>query len=241
MIGLVSLNIERSRHLARVLPFLADRRPDVVCLQELMARDIDTITAATGLTHCHYVPMAVHSATEPSFGVGIFSRTPFDGVDFVSIAGGGDGTTLFDRTTPHTRVATCRHVIARAHVTVGGIDLHVATTHFPWTPEGTVLPFQTAAVARLIDAVRDRPVVLTGDFNAPRGGPIFSAIAAVLRDCIPPAVTTSIDPQLHRAGALQLMVDGLFASPHYHVEGVEMHTGLSDHQAISARIAAATR
>jgi hypothetical protein len=48
---------------------------------------------------------------------------------------------------------------------------------------------------------------------------------------------TSIDPKLHRAGALQLMVDGLFTTPGYEASDVMLHTGVSDHCAITARIA----
>lgn len=119
------------------------------------------------------------------------------------------------------------------------MELRIATTHFPWTPDGQAREFQRDAVIRLITAVQDEAVVLTGDFNAPRGGPIFGELARALSDCIPAHVETSIDPCLHRAGPLTLMVDGFFASGHYHVSGVELHAGLSDHQAISGRIAPA--
>jgi endonuclease/exonuclease/phosphatase family metal-dependent hydrolase len=81
--------------------------------------------------------------------------------------------------------------------------------------------------------------VLTGDFNAPRGGPIFSELAKVWNDQIPATAKTSIDPQLHRAGSLQLMVDGLFTTSDFHAEDVALHTGLSDHQGITARISCA--
>ena len=77
-------------------------------------------------------------------------------------------------------------------------------------------------------------MLLGGDFNAPRGGPIFARLARHWTDCIPADVTTSIDPELHRAGALELMVDGMFASPGVRVDSVRMHTGLSDHQGITA-------
>ena len=131
------------------------------------------------------------------------------------------------------------YALARARVHIGEIDLHIATTHFPWTPDGQERAFQHKAVRRLLDAVRGQAVVLTGDFNAPRGGPIFAAVARVLTDCIPARVTSSIDPHLHRGGPLSLMVDGMFASKHYTISDVRMHTGLSDHQAISACIAPA--
>ena len=238
MTRLVSLNVERSNHLDRFIPFLRAKQPDVVCLQELVERDIPRIQAETGLAHVHFAPMALHPLDQQIYGVGILARQPFAATDSGVYAGGGTGTQLFDRSTEESKFATCRFVVVRAQL--GGSDrgVTVATTHFPWTPDGTPRPFQTEAVDRMI-ALLPGPLVLTGDFNAPRGGPVFSSFAGVWTDCIPPAVQTSIDPQLHRAGPLQLMVDGLFASSEYRVGSVTMHTGLSDHQGITAVISRA--
>jgi endonuclease/exonuclease/phosphatase family metal-dependent hydrolase len=233
---LASLNIERSRHLGRFIPFLRQLAPDVVCLQELVARDIEAIKAGTGLAHVCFAPMAVHPVDGELFGVGILAREPFEAADWVVYAGGGDGTQLFDRTTDESKVATCRYLVARTRL--GGADqgVTVATTHFPWTPDGRPRGFQAEAAERLIAELQG-PVVLTGDFNAPRGGPIFAALARNWRDCIPADVATSVDPDLHRAGPLQLMVDGLFLTPDYRANDVALHTGLSDHQGITAEIA----
>lgn len=88
----------------------------------------------------------------------------------------------------------------------------------------------------MIELLGERPLVLCGDFNAPRGGPIFSQFAERWRDCIPQHIATSIDPDLHRAGALQLMVDGLFTTADFAVSNVRMHCGVSDHKAITADI-----
>ncbi len=236
---LVSLNVERSNHLDRFIPFLATCNPDVVCLQELVERDIPRIQAATGLSHVHFAPMALHPVDHQIYGVGILSRHAFEATDTLPYAGGGSGTDLFERSTEESKYATCRFVTVRARL--GGLcrGITLATTHFPWTPDGSPRPFQAEAVERLIGLLTGS-LVLTGDFNAPRGGPIFAALTKVWSDNIPPAAKTSIDPSLHRAGPLQLMVDGLFTTPDYRAEEVTLHTGLSDHQGISARILLAT-
>lgn len=236
MARLISLNVERSRHLDRILPLLERLEPDVACLQELVPGDIPAISARTGLRHAHFAQMTVHPSDGLPFGVGILARRPFTTTDLVPYAGGGDGAMLFDRTTEESKLATCRYLAVRATVADEGGPLVVATTHFPWTPDGEARPFQTAAVERLIAGLGGGPLVLTGDFNAPRGGAIFGALARTWSDCIPPHVTTSIDPVLHRAGPLELMVDGLFVTPDYHAADVAMHAGVSDHQAISATI-----
>lgn len=236
MARLISLNIERSKHLERFIPFLRRRSPDFVCLQELVARDIPAIQRATGLDHCHFVPMAIHPVDGEVFGIGILSRTAFVETGALVYAGTGDGNLQFDRTSPETRIETCRYSVALARLMADCGEMTVATTHFPWTPDGAPRPFQDDAACRLIAGLGNDPVVLTGDFNAPRGGPVFGKFARVWRDCIPADVTTSLDPDLHRAGPLELMVDGLFVSHHHSADDVRLHAGVSDHQAIAARI-----
>lgn len=236
MAHLINLNVERSRHLHRFIPFLASRQPDIVCLQELDEGDIPRVQSETGLAHGHFAPMARLAAGMPPFGVAVLSRTPITTAETLTYAGGGSGMDIFDRTDEHTRVATCRYAAVRVSTIVAGETLSVATTHFPWTPDGQPRPFQTDATERLIEALGTGPVILTGDFNAPRGGPVFDRLSEALRDCIPAGITTSIDPALHRAGALELMVDGLFATPHYRVSEVVLHENVSDHKAISAQV-----
>ena len=236
MTRLISLNVERSKHLERFVLFLRAHAPDVVCLQELTAPDIPRIQHETGLAHSFYVPMAVHPLDGKTFGVGILARTAFRVTESLMYAGTGEGTLLFDRRSPESRLDSCRYVVARVALDVAGEQVTVGTTHFPWTPDGLPRPFQTTAVHRMIALLGHEPIVLTGDFNAPRGTHVFGEMARVWRDCVPPEATTSLDPDLHRAGPLDLMVDGIFTSPHFTVDEVRLHTGVSDHQAISARV-----
>lgn len=236
MAYLITLNMERSKHLGRVIRFLLEKNPDIVCLQELVAGDIDRISNATDLRYCHYVQMAIHPLGSVPFGIGILARERFTETDATTYAGAGEGDSTFDRSSPETRLATGRYAIARVRLVINRQDLRIATTHFPWTPDGQTSGFQSEAVRRLTEIIRKESIILTGDFNAPRGGPIFEELAVTLKDCIPAHVTTSIDPKLHRAGPLQLMVDGLFASSDYRVEDVRLHAGLSDHKAISAQV-----
>lgn len=235
---LFCLNVERSAHLHRFLPFLCSQAPDVACLQELMQSDVEAIQAETGLRHCHYVPMARMSDDPgaPPFGVGILSRHPIAAANTLVYAGGGDGFSPIDRSSPEARATSIRFCAATARIALPGFELTIATTHFPWTDAGQPRPFQYEAAHRLIEMLGREPLVLCGDFNAPRGGPIFSQFAGRWRDCIPADISTSIDPALHRAGALELMVDGLFTTEDFAVHNVRMHCGVSDHKAITADI-----
>jgi endonuclease/exonuclease/phosphatase family metal-dependent hydrolase len=238
MVRLMSLNVERSGHLDRFVPFVRQFAPDVLCLQELMENDVPAIIAGTGFSQSHFAAMARNSDRpgETPFGVGFFSQAAMENPRTEAYAGGGDGTFVLDRRTPEARVATTRYVMASATIHFDGFSLAIATTHFPWTDNGLPSDFQFAALDRLMGIIGHRRLVLTGDFNAPRGGPVFDRLAAHLTDNIPADVTTTIDPELHRAGPLQLVVDGLFTSSHYRACEVALHQGLSDHQAVTGTI-----
>ena len=234
---LLNLNVERSAHLDRFIPFIRNYDPDVVCLQELVESDILTIQGATGLAHCHFVAMAHFSDDHKApFGVGILSRYAFEATDTLVYAGGGDGRTVIDRSSAESRFATIRYAIARVRLASSVFDTPIATTHFPWTESGEPTDFQREAVDHMIEKLGSDPILFCGDFNAPRGGAIFDRLAKQWIDHIPYDVTTSIDSELHRAGALELMVDGVFASADVSVDDVRMHRGLSDHLGITATI-----
>lgn len=241
MLKLMSLNLERSRHLGRVLPFLENKRPDVVCLQEVMTCDLEKLGAASGLEHRMMAPMTQHphEVGRGPHGLAILSRYPLLKRYELVYAGSGDGGELFDRSNLDSKLNSSRYVVALATVETATEKFSFGTTHFPWTPDGKPRDFQFDSAQKITEELADNRIILTGDFNAPRGGPIFASFANQWKDWIPLEIKTSIDPRLHRAGALELMVDGLFTSEHYRVEDVELYTGLSDHQAILASIHAA--
>lgn len=235
---LISLNIERSAHLDRVFPFLEAYNPDAMLLQEVMVDDLELIKTQTKLEHCHFVAMARHPL-EPGRGPGgvaILSRFPFSKTVVHHYAGSGSGDQLVDHTDLQSRMETTRYVAADVTLDGSGNDLRLATTHFPWTPDGKPRPYQEEALSSLMGQLGDESLIFTGDFNAPRGGPVFDGLAAKWRDNIPTSATTSLDPDLHRAGPLDLVVDGLFTTPDIHIADVELHAGLSDHKAITATV-----
>jgi hypothetical protein len=69
--------------------------------------------------------------------------------------------------------------------------------------------------------------------NFPLGGELFAILARHLKDKIPAHYATSIDPNLHGAGPLQMMTDAMFSTPRYAVWDVELHSGVSDHCAVT--------
>lgn len=238
ILKLISLNIERSKHVERVIPFLRRERPDVLCLQELMEYDIGRFEDAME-ARAYFTPVTIHPAEgKPGvFGQGLFSRLPVQ--NFLERYYWGSSGTLphFDFTNAATKHASETHVVSACDVEKDGMSLRIATTHFTWTSNGQPDDFQRADLKNLFSVLATLgEFALIGDFNAPRGGEVFSAIAAQYKDNIPARYTTSIDPQFHRKGALELMVDGLFTTPRYEAHNVRLVERVSDHLAIVADI-----
>ena len=77
-IKLISVNVERSKHLDRVLPFIERERPDVLCVQEMCEGDIPLFVEAVGSVAHTFSPMVrqLKDPGGPVVGVAIFSRLP---------------------------------------------------------------------------------------------------------------------------------------------------------------------
>jgi len=236
VLTLASINIERSKHILRVSSFLRAHSPDVLCLQELVPDDLGMFRDVFGYEHQFYFPMCrypEHEQLRPT-GLGIVSRRPFTSTEDIVYAGHGSGLDVVDRTSEETKFRTSRYAVALAEIALGGVAFTIATTHFPWTDGARTSDFQRTSCDALLRLLGGRLLILCGDFNAPRGKEIFHRLAQQWTDHIPPAYATSLDPVLHRAGPLQLMVDGLFSTDDYCVSGVTLHQGISDHCAVTA-------
>lgn len=229
----VSLNIERSSHLEIILPFLSSQKPDAVCLQELMEYDVAYVERSLGM-HALFAPMNVHKAEgKPGLmGVGIFSPLLMTNPQCSYYAGDPSNIPHMPQ---HNKMIN--YVLVSSAINKENETFYIANTHFPWTPDGSASDFQREAMQKLLTILSDSgEFVLCGDFNAPRGGEIFAALATRYQDNIPPEYVTSLDRTLHRAGHLDLVVDGLFSTPQYRVFNVEMICGVSDHCALVGEV-----
>ena len=236
-IKLVSINIERSKHLDTVIPFLKTQRPDVVTLQECMERDVKAFEEVLDM-QSFYAPLSVFGARngeeEGPEGQAIFARKIISkGFEYYA----GEYDPIY-RTTDDKEADIIRIAKALSHAVVdhGGQSFCVATTHFTWSLQGIATELQLNDLGKLFEKLARFPeILLTGDFNAPRGRKTWDSIAAKYKDNIPSHYTSSIDP-MHRAGELPLVVDGLFTTPEYEARDVELHKGVSDHKAVTATI-----
>jgi endonuclease/exonuclease/phosphatase family metal-dependent hydrolase len=119
-----------------------------------------------------------------------------------------------------------------------GQPYRFATTHFTWSMDGQTIDLQKQTYQSMKQILETFPdLVLTGDFNAPRGKEIFTNLATSYKDNIPAEVMTTIDNNLHKAKAnIQFVVDGCFTSKEYRASNVKIVDGVSDHMAVVAEI-----
>lgn len=234
---MVSINIENRKHLSTALPFVAARKPDVLCLQEVPEEELPRFAEAIGAVHAHFSPMIRLNGIPQ--GVAVLSRYPAVFRERYYHRS-REEVQEYEHTDEE---ASESFLLLMADIETPDGAYRIGTTHFVWTPNGEADDFQRKALARLEPYLaEERPFVLCGDFNAPRGGEIANRIEQVYPDAIPPEYVTSIDAHLHRAGQTcpaclaDKMVDHLFMNKEYTATGVELVSGISDHMAIVATI-----
>ncbi len=239
-ISLVNLNIQRSEHLDLVLPFLTERSPEVVALQEVLEEDLSVLAGVLG-SHL-YAPMSRFLQADPPqlWGTALFSKLPIREQHVTHYAGDPRVIPDLDQQDVSTWNNKNFH-LAYIDVEKDGSVFRIMTTHLTWTPDGKPTDLQRSHTTAMLAALEDAgEFVLTGDFNAPRGGEIFGKIAEHYKDNIPREYTSSLDPDLHRVKGLELMVDGIFSTPAYTVSEVELISGVSDHKAVLATVSRAS-
>lgn len=241
MIRFASINIEGDMHRERVVSFLGDFKPDVVCFQELIESSVPFFERALGMKG-YFVPVTVHNvrpfdSESPIgiYGVGLFSNNLVSDVKIDYYSGGIGNIPRFVR---GHEGSTIWRALLRGTVSKNDERYTVAVTHFTWTSDGSTSDKQREDLKNLLAITEKSPdIILCGDFNAPRGEEIFGILAKKYKDNIPVEYVSSLDTELHRIGKVkQLMVDGLFTTPHYKVSEVKLSEGVSDHMAVTALI-----
>lgn len=235
---IASINVEGGNHIRTVVEFIQRERPDVVCLQEVRREDPWRFSPVLGEAneYSYYVPVNSHSPQYEQIGIAILSRYPLMNRRTC-------GYTGLDETPRETRKGCIDEMILFATVNDGSTNYRIGTTHVRVTKLGRPTPAQMRSirdltVTALNEARMHNGLLLTGDFNAPRGRKAFRHIAEKFIDGVPPEHTTSLDPKLHRIGHknLKRMVDGLFHTPHYTLSNVRLHEGVSDHKALTCTL-----
>jgi len=238
MIKLVSLNVERSKHLDKIFPFLEREAPDVTCLMEVVERDIPRYEEKLGPCRA-YLPNGWHpgdlAGDSVMIGVGLFTKLPVAACDVRYYRGGLEEarTAVPERISQNIGLVSC-------DVEKDSETFRIIATHFTWTPRGESSDQQRTDLEALFQMLHGyEQFVLCGDLNAPRGGEIFTKLFDHYQDNIPSHYKTSLDVNFHRGIRDELedkMVDGLFTTTSYKASDVRLEFGISDHAGIVATI-----
>ncbi len=115
----------------------------------------------------------------------------------------------------------------------------VINTHFTWSAKGEVSEEQiqdSQVFLQMLDDYSD--FVLCGDFNTVRGvgDSLFQTLSQRYADNVPTDVTTTIDPDYHYIGDIQIVVDGMFSSGSHRVDSVKIVGKVSDHKAVVGEV-----
>jgi endonuclease/exonuclease/phosphatase family metal-dependent hydrolase len=233
---LATVNIEADKHLDLVRAFLLKHTPQVVCLQEVFLASITKIANELRM-HLFFTTTGYNDRNGEShpYGIAILSTNPFvqkhdycyagDAINLPTRLPGGPDTNWSNRTVQFVQILHDGHIF------------QIANTHLTWTPNGSVTELQMEDLERLMQYTKLMThTVICGDFNAPRGKAAWQRICDDLTDNIPSEATTTLDGNIHRAGPLPYVVDGMFSSPHYQIENVKIHDGVSDHCAVTGEV-----
>lgn len=242
-IKFVCLNIEGDKHLSLIKPFLTSVQSEVIFLQEVFKHTAESLAELLHMEYV-YVPMCTRTVSDKEegefleWGIAIFSKYPlhnvqitYYGVDYEK------KIPQFKRDANGGPLIMPSRVLLSGTIEKNGQSFHLATTHFTWTPDGQDSELQHKDLASLLNVLADKEqLILAGDFNAPRGGVICKRLCESFTYWIPPTVTSTLDPNLHRVKNLEYVVDHLFTRGNYLIENVTVVDGVSDHKAIMANV-----
>lgn len=236
---LVTLNIEADKHLKEVTDFLKVHNADVICLQEVFEKDVPHFKNLLEMDGKYAPTMFIKYSNEVGFtpgnNYGLLLLTKFHPVkiDSYYYVGAKDNIPIYIDKEPNS----CARVLLVAEFKKDNRNYRIMTTHFTWSPAGKSTDLQHKNIQELFSILGTfDEYILCGDFNVPRGGDIWELLAQRYTDNIPLEVKTTIDPNLHRVKNLKFVVDGVFSTPGFKVEDVQVISGISDHKAIVAHV-----
>ena len=226
----VSLNIEHDKHLEKIIPAVKRIHSEVCCFQEAILSSVPKLSSDLDLPYSYFIPLANGSQTkawnihpDDQWGILFLSKTPFRDSGLYCHVGDQE-------TVPEIRKHP--NSVRRAIAWIKISKFTLLQTHFTWTPVhwGGITLEQSTDFAKLLAGLDQFPSgVLCGDLNSPRGKSLWSQLADRFTDYTPPEIITTIDPKLHRAGDLKIVVDCVFGWGDHQVTDTELLTGISDH------------
>ncbi len=220
-----------------ILDFIYRKRLDVVLLQEVYEGSLEEIRNALGgqVVFSRMCKLSLTDRAEEAegWGVAIGSKNPI--LDSREDYYHGTRDDSSDIVLNNGLRSTSS--LLQAGIKIGSERFNFATTHFTWHNQPQPSDEQLRDFAKLAYFLNDTPdMVLTGDFNSPRGYQIFDSIAQRYRDNIPPDIDTTMDTGVRPEATWKYVVDGFFTSEHYLASNVRLIQGLSDHKGIIGEV-----
>jgi endonuclease/exonuclease/phosphatase family metal-dependent hydrolase len=237
---LFSLNVEGSRHLKRWLPLVKFLSPDVVCLQEVLRKDLSLIRRELAMD-CEFAPqqrltgqLAEYMGGPGEIGIALFSPHGLTEV-----------TTHYYRKPnvhiiPSQAPEDSHRALLTARIRTPKETVRVGTVHFTWSANGENTLEQAADLKKLMSTMdRYESLLVAGDLNIPRDTHLFRDIEQKFAIWTPERHESSLDEKLHRSPEARVVVDHILSSHDLKAENVDFVDGLSDHKAIIGHISQA--
>lgn len=242
MLKIITVNIETNKHYSKVLPFLDKENPDIICLQEapeLFAHELQKRGYQTA-----YAPMLLKNIDDTQMSIGIMMASKHQFSPTKNYFHRNEAiVTLHDK---NASVETIAAAYLYADIEIEGTIFSIATTHMIDTENGKEDADQIEMTQKLLTLVaKEKPHVLCGDFNMPRGyNRLHNEMTKYYEDTIPLHYKSSLDRNLHRLRDKILnapifdiyVVDYIFTQSPYQASNVRLQFGVSDHAAVVATI-----
>ncbi len=238
MAKLISLNVEGRKHHELIIPFLNKERADIICLQEA-SKELEQLLIERDY-HTTFSQMLINSDSNDDFAQGILIASKSSLASKITTYHKDDV-----RISPEQKNSrTFSYILIETNI--NGETFNIATTHLMDTADGREDDFQIAGVKELLNHLdKERPHIICGDFNMPRGyNSLYGKFTSRYKDTVPVDYSSSLDKNIHKLGQVKLdqpifekyMVDYIFTQSPYRAENVHLVFGISDHAAVIADI-----
>lgn len=244
VIRVATLNTEGGSvgpHRDRIPHFLQTVAPHILALQEVFAPDPAWIQEQTHSRAAHFLPNfnVENPLSERIPGLGLFGIALVSALQPINVATHYFTSQAYPGTSfiREEEFPTSRGVLTATYA-MGNRTLRISTTHFTWSPDGRNTQEQWEDWNRLSKILAsEKPDVILGDFNVPRGTKLARTIARSYHSVLPPTVQTTMDHARHKDPRLPpRVVDYIFIPKTSQVTMVpgslRVCSGVSDHCAI---------
>ena len=241
---ILTLNIERDKHLEVVNSFIERESPDVFCVQEIFERDFNVLKNKFGFQGL-FIPMCKIIDSEKLtqiIGVALLSKLPIENGNKVYYHKPSEEINFYTNRTLEEKYASIHHGIIWGNINKDGTEFTIGTTHFTWTPNGMPDKYQEEDLKNLFKILDNIPdLVLCGDFNIPRKyNYLYNKLVNRFKDNIPDEIKTTLTMSKHKSRINPVeaervgtyVVDYIFSTPKYTVNNVKCEYEISDHAAI---------